>query len=330
MTAPALPLLTTSRLKTARACQRLHRYQYGLGYRPVTDADALRFGTLWHLGMEAWWTATEHRLDAAIAAIQVETDPYDLARCEALLVGYDARWRDEAELYDVLAVEAEFRAPLVNPETGRASVTWQLGGKVDVVIRERATGRVGICEHKTTSEDMTPGTDYWRRLRMDPQVSIYYTGGQVIAGESITFCLYDVVKKPGLRPGKATPVEKRQYKKDGSLYATQREQDETSAEYRERLLAAIAEAPNAYFARSEVVRLEGEVAEATFDIWQLAQQLREAARLGRYPRNPYACLQYGRTCPFLSVCSGETSLDDETQFRRTEIHPELNDAAEAA
>ena len=324
----ALPILSSSRLKDARSCQRLHRYRYGLGYRPAEDASALRFGTLVHAGLEAWWTATVNPLGAALEAMAGEADPFERAKAEALLVGYDARWSDDRARYEVLAVEVEFRAPLVNPETGRPSQTWQLGGKLDVLVREIGTGRIAIVEHKTTSEDIGRGTDYWRRLRMDGQVSIYYAGAAAL-GYPADLCLYDVLRKPSLRPKKAVAEVK--LKKDGTPYANQQLADETPDEFRARLLEAVAEAPDAFFARGEVVRLDGEVAEAVFDIWQTGQQLREAERLERYPRNPSACLQYGRTCAFLGVCAGEASLDDPSLFKKLSTpHPELAEAASAA
>lgn len=327
----ALPILSSSRLKDARACQRLHRYRYGLGYRPATDAAALRFGSMVHVGLECWWQAPAgEQLQSALTAVAccLDSDPFERAKAEALLIGYDARWSEDRAKYEVIAVEVEFRAPLVNPETGRPSQTWQLGGKLDVLVREVGTGRIAIVEHKTASEDIGAGTDYWRRLRMDGQVSTYYAGAAAL-GHPADLCLYDVLKKPAQRPKKAVAEVK--LKKDGTPYAGQQLADEAPEEYRARILEAIAEDPAAYYSRGEVVRLDGEVAEAVFDIWQIGQQLREADRLGRYPRNPGACLQYGRTCAFLGVCSGEASLDDPTQFRKLDNpHPELAEPASAA
>lgn len=326
-----LPILSSSRLRDARACQRLHHYRYGLGYRPAVEADALRFGTLGHLALEAWWRAPDASCALALAlqAMAGEADPFERAKAEALIIGYDARWSQDRALYRVLAVEAQFRTPLINPETGRPSQTWQLGGKLDVLVEEIATGRVTVVEHKFTTEDISAGTDYWRRLRMDPQVSLYYAGGEAILGRPIESCLYDVIKRPAQRPKKKTAEIR--LKKDGQPYANQQLADETPEEFRARVLEVIAEDPNGFFVRGEVVRLEGEVAEAVFDVWQLGQQLREAERLNRYPRNPSACLSYGRTCPFLGVCSKEASLEDPALFRKLEtVHPELEVSNAAA
>lgn len=132
-----LPLITNSQMRTFRRCAREHYYSYILGYRPVEQADTLRFGSLVHLGLEHWWRSTGDRLADALAAIAgAESDPYERARAEVLMVGYEARWGDDAARYQVLAVEAEFRAPLVNPETGAASRTYELGGKLDALVHE--------------------------------------------------------------------------------------------------------------------------------------------------------------------------------------------------
>lgn len=327
-------LLTASRLKSARSCRRMHHNAYDLLIKPAIESDVTRFGTLGHVGLEGWWRAAQDgilgnaRLSEALmlmrARAKPETDAFELARAEALMRGYHERWADEP--YEVIAVEAQFRCDLVNPTTGRASQTWRLAGKIDVIVRDLRTGRVLVVEHKTSSEDVTPGSEYWRRLRMDGQVSIYFVGGAAL-GHQIDGCLYDVLKKPALRPYKATPIEDRKFKKDGTLYANQREVDETPAEFHARCVEAIAENPIGYYQRGEVARLEKDMAEAMLDIWQLGQELREAELVGRYPRNPGACTQYGRTCPYFAACSGETSLDDPEKFRRIDTpHPELEPA----
>lgn len=323
MTAEALPLLTSSRLKTARACQRLHRFEYVEGYRPAADAGAMRFGSLCHAGLETWLRAADlppdERLAATLAALQGEADEFDRARAEALLTGYHFRWIDEP--MRVLAVEAKFETDLRNPETGRPSRTWRLGGKLDGVIEVEA--EQGIMEHKITAEDMGPGTTYWSRLRLDGQVSNYFLGAEAL-GFAPAWCLYDVLRRPAQRPYKATPKDAIKLKKDGTPYAGTRLADETPGEFKARVLAAIAEAPNDYYSRGRVVRLEREVVEAMTDTWQTARILHENGLRGFAPRNVDACTRFNRSCPFLPVCCGEASLDDATLYRKVEsVHPEL-------
>ncbi len=255
--------------------------------------------------------------------MQTATDSFDLARAIPMIVGYDARWSDEMVKYEVLEVESEFRTPLINPETGAASRTWTLGGKLDVLVREIARDIRIVIDHKSTKENVAPGSDYIKRLRLDGQISIYYDGGACFGGPVDGF-LYDVLKKPGLLPYKATPQESRRYTKAGKLDARQHEQDETPAEFQARVAEAIAEDPTGYYQRAEVVRLEAEMDDARLDVWQLGQALRESERLGRFPRNPDSCVRYGRTCEFFGVCTGEASIDDPSLFRRAEtVHAEL-------
>jgi hypothetical protein len=324
-----MDLLTTSRMRAYQACPRLHQYEYELGYRLAVEAEELRFGTLWHEGQAAWWLADSARLEAGIDAIRRNSAyQFDAVKAEELLLGYDAMWSGEA--LTVLAVEVEFACDLRNPETGAASRTFKLGGKLDGVTLDAAE-RALIVEHKTTSKDIADGSEYWRRLQLDSQVSTYYEGARAL-GHEPQGCIYDVVHKPTIRPYQATPVELRKYTKatkdkPSALYANQHEADETPEDFRVRLRQSIVEEPGRYYRRGIVVRLEEDERDAAFDRWQTAAAIREARRAGRWPRNPDACDRWGRTCPYFDVCTRTASLDDPLRFRRAErTHEELSTA----
>jgi hypothetical protein len=323
-------LITSSRLKAWRRCARYHQLRFEEGYERVVRDPVLHFGDLVHRGLDPWWRAMaeglagEAQLDRALAAVEGEADPFERARAEALLTGYHHRW--EGDRFEVLGVELEFRAPLVNPATGEVSRHYQLAGKIDVLVRDRLTGAIYIIEHKTSSEDITPGSAYWQRLKLDGQVSMYYLGAEAL-GYRVDGCIYDVLGKPDLRPLKATPVEQRKYTKPTKgepprLYKGQRETDETPTEFEVRMLEAIAKEPGRYYSRGSVVRLEAEMERHLVDLWSQAQAMYLAAWAGEAPKNPEACLAFGRPCTFLPVCTGEASLDD-ARYRRGEIHPEL-------
>jgi hypothetical protein len=315
-------ILTVSRLRAYRKCARLERLLYVDGWRPVSESEALRFGSLWHLGLEYWWTGG---LDAALTAVAGRAvDEYEQARIEELLRGYDARWHGQD--YEVLGVEEEFGVPLINPATWQPSRTWRLAGKVDARVR-LADGRVAVVEHKTTSENIEPGSDYWLRLAMDHQLSAYLLGAETL-GDSPTACIYDVVLKPALRPLRATPPDARKYTRDGRLYANQREADETPDEYRLRLREALAAEPERYFQRREIPRTESQLVEFLQDAWAQARSMRDDHLASRSPRNPEACFAYGR-CPFFDVCSaGVNPAEHPESFQQLEhVHPELTEEA---
>ncbi len=359
MPANDLRVLTSSELKTFRRCPREHRLSYVQLVRPAERAAALRFGTLVHAALEAWWRATTDRLIAALAVIAaaVEIDVYERAKAEALLLAYDTRWRDEP--LEVLGVELEFETAVVNPATGAASKTFRQRGKVDALVRHVPSGRVLIVEHKTSSEDFGPGSTYVQRLRLDSQVSTYY-GALRDLGHDVAGCLYDVIGKPRHVPALATPEADRKFTREieakpcppkkcpgeacekchgtgtipgvpSRLYAGQRDTDESVEEYQARILDAIAAEPDRYLARVEVVRLEAEELEARGDLWSTARVLRENELAGRAPRNPDACMRWGRACEFFPICTGETTADDTTRYRRAEqAHEELSTPTEGA
>jgi hypothetical protein len=190
-----------------------------------------------------------------------------------------------------------------------------------------------ILETKTSSEDITPGSNYWRRIRMDPQIGVYLRAAQQMGMDAQIG--YDVLGKLALRPYRATPLESRKYTKPTKaepiprLYANQRDRDETPEEYGERCLAAIVAEPDAYYQRALPVRLFEEQRDGAVDVWQTAGTMRDAHRLNVFPRNPDACFSWGRACDFLAACCGDVPIDDQLLFRKQERdHEELEDRFE--
>lgn len=332
---PDIEVITKSRLEAYNKCQRLHDIAYNRGYRTIAPRPLADWGTLFHAGLDAWWASympggesllALQNAQAAMAKARagLAIDDFAMALAEVMMVAYDARWAPTMVEWEVLGVEVEFVATI----PGRKRL--RVAGKEDKVVRKVETGRTWFVEHKTTGVDLSAGSTYWQRLRIDPQVSIYHRGMAALGYDDLDGCLYDVVDRPSIKPLKATPIEQRKYtkptKKDpvSRLYANQREADETVDEYRARVATKIMAEPDAYFARAEVVRLEQELADSDADVEETAIQIRSGSHTGVAPRNPGACFLYNRPCDFLDVCSGVASLDDETRFVRVEDpHREL-------
>jgi hypothetical protein len=343
-----MKLLTNSIRRKFGACPRAYQHAYVLLRRPAVEHEALAFGTLTHKALEAWWSHTpEHRRLAALHILSVEAekegaDPYQLATCRALIEGYDSQW--EHQDLDPVVVETEFQAPLMNPETGGVSKTWILSGKIDAIAREKDTGRLVIVEHKTTTADLDPTSDYWPKLAIDGQVSGYYLGARTL-GYEVEDCVYDVIRKPGIRPSQIPLVDEDGVKivldgnynrvktKDGKKWResgstaegyTLQTRMETAEEYEARLLADIAERPDRYYARKRVARLESDMQEYLYDMWAVGRNIADAERLGRFSRNPDSCSGFG-TCEYFGVCSGVESLNDDRLFKTLEsATPELS------
>lgn len=332
-------LITNSRNSAFLTCQKLHQIKYIWGWRAIASEE-MEFGSIMHAGLEEWWKAYMNGdgANAFFAAIhginayvqKCETlDESGVAKARIMMLAYDTRWSDEMSDLEVLAVEKEFKAPLPTP-TGKPAKGLFIAGKIDVIVRRRSTGQIFMIEHKTSGADLTPGSTYWQRLRTNSQISMYHEGAKTL-GYTLDGCIYDVIVRPAQRPHKATPEALRKYTKEGRLYANQRAEDETMQGFTKRVEDAIAEDPNRYFARADIVRFENELQESRLDVYYVGCQIRDQLRTGIAPRNTSACHRYGSDCEFLDVCSGNASLEDDTRFTKSEeLHPELSQPKEEA
>lgn len=312
MTAPDSPhLLTHSSMATYRLCKGRWYWSSVLGIRPVLTAIALIFGTRLHTFLEAWFL---HGWDVAAATLTEEEladlDPYDRAMLRAMCLAYHARWAGERHRWRVLHVEVKFRAPIVNPQTGRRSRNYDQGGKIDLILLNLETSEVWVVEHKSSGADLGPSSTYWSRLRLDPQLSIYVNGARSL-GLDPKGVIYDVVGKPDRSPLKATPESKRKYTQgkgcklcggkagvqgDGMrringiahgpcpacdegwmrgegprLHADQREHDEAPGAFGARCFADLMNHDRALIHRREVARLDEAMLGHEYDVWQTAK-----------------------------------------------------------
>lgn len=312
--------LTHSRLSCFRDCPRKHYLRYELGLRKDEDGFARKFGSALHYCLEM----TDRGLEIQDDELGLE-DPYDQAMLAAVFRAHIERYSEAEDQLEVVAAEQEFEIPLINPETGRPTPTFVLRGKIDRIVRLR-DGRLALGEYKTTSRDFSPGAEYWQNLHMDPQLSIYVIAAREM-GYPIETVLYDVTRRPALRPYKATPEENRKYKKDGTLYANQREEDETPEAYMARITADIAERPEHYFSRIEIARLDQDLDDCRADLWQQQLAVRAAQKSGHWYKNPNSC--YGIfSCDFLPVCQNRDleTVTPQGFVRLEDVHPELGNA----
>ena len=297
-------LLTASRMGTLLACPRRHFWRYEVGLKTEHEAQALRFGSAWHAAMEGRWqglpfeAALEGALkDRAFEEIQVAT-------LSGLLAGYYRRY--EADCVKELHAEVEFRLPLAG------SRTFDAGGKIDGlgVLHD---GRLALVEHKTCGTDISADSDYWLRLRFNQQVYQYVLAARAL-GWDVQVVIYDVTRKPAIR----------------------QKQNETAAEFGDRLVADAKERPEFYFARREVPILDQDLAEFEVQRLALSRQIlffRSAARNARRPEHgwPRNCNEMTcKFCEFESFCMANVSADaahPPAGFRVGAVNPELTGTA---
>jgi hypothetical protein len=333
-------IITNSRMACARTCLRKHYFSYELGIRRVVDGQPLRMGAAIHEGLDALAKGQDIAAAVATACRDYDTVP----------AGYDGHdWAIERETVirmlfayskltqplEIVATEKSFELPITNPDTGSTLRIFRVAGKIDKIVK-LPDGRLAIMEHKTTSDNIAPESDYWSRLRIDQQISLYLIAARSMGYDCQTV-LYDVLRKPALRAGKATLPESRKYTKEGKLYATQRAVDETPEAFGDRMSADFQARPEYYFARCEIARTEQDLLEYQDELCQQAYTLRDRQLTakdrerrgldpaGAFFRNPAACL-FPFKCEYTPFCFGGNDARQNLPegFRRVEnVHPEL-------
>lgn len=360
-----MKLWTNSRRYAKQLCDYYHHMTYVAGWRKrPKQEEPLYDGTIWHRCMENWWDRAEmpedYRLKRALLPIEGAYDvPAAAVRMEELVRGYHIMWISNIDKAEVVSIEGEFGVPLINPKTGAKSRTWTTGGKYDVLARDNQQ-RLWNIEHKTTSEDiLDPVSDYWLLKAMDTQTSQYWepgapqqaSGGEVPDGEEIYGTLFDVARKldgankPKIKGSPRKYTAKKQSKDESdasfaarsdddglgapesdSAFAARRETlRETLDEFRLRMRAKIAENPAAYYQRHPVPRTQSQLDDYRLSRWMLAKSAHEDERAGNCPKNPDACMKWGKPCIFFEHCATGTELVEDPNWEKLDWpHPELN------
>lgn len=274
-------------------------------------------------------------LSTALQAINDASEHFDesqllvAAKCRGLMVGYHNRWKDAG--YRALFVEQTRQADLFNPDSQRKSRTFQVAGKLDVIAE--LNGRRVLIDHKTTSEDITdPNAAYWRQLAVEGQVN-HYMLLDWLHGEKFDHAVWDVVRKPAIRPKKLTKAERASIVSTGKYFGysvsgvnrnrLQTEESEDLELYQARLASDCIERTDWYFQRRPVPRLDSEILEYAKELWEHSQEILHVRQTNRHARNSGACLLYGSPCEYLGICSGHDTPESDKWKRTENVHEEL-------
>lgn len=281
--------LSHSRTETARRCLAQYRFRYVLGLRRADDDDARVRGNAIHAALAVW-----HRGGTQDEAIQAATTELvglptlTVTTTITLLLGY---FRFTAPL-PCEATEREFDMPLVNPETGAASRTFTITGILDGIRPDY------VVESKSTTQDIAPGSDYWKRLAIDPQVSLYTLAARHM-GHDVRGVIYNVLRMPTIRPRQVPVLDAdgckivldehgdRVYNRDGSPRQSGacQSRTETDEEYGDRLMADICERPEFYYQRKEIPVLSDALETFQYEMWAQARMIADCDRLNRWFRH---------------------------------------------
>jgi len=285
----------------AKTCLKRYWWSYIKGYRKAKKSEALTVGTLFHDSLEAgrviddpgypvWCTTDEDFL--------AWDTTYAIA--SGMAEAYLEYWKDDAVTY--VQKEAGFKFAIPNPETTGISRNFKAAGKIDGVVIWR--GKTCIMEHKTVGVGISPTDDYWLKLAMDQQISMYLLGAMSLGHDVSNTVIYDVCRRPGIRP--------KQIKGER----------ETPEQFKERLVDDMRTRPEFYFARREVVRFPKDLNAFADELWMMQRLLSECKNNNWWVRNTSQCNLTWR-CEYLDVCL-EDGLECPDGFEVIDnVHPEL-------
>lgn len=332
MTKGKADIITHSEMQCADDCLRKHQILYGMKLRPVEKATALRMGTAVHKALDL--RAMGHQPHEAVLAVREDYTAYEptLPTDRALEVAYEHEmvaqlltcyfwyWESLDAAMEVVHTEYQFEIPILNPATGHPMRGKRYAGKIDKLVM--VDGLLTIMEHKTTAQSLDPDSDYFKRLRIDSQIGNYFLAARQL-GFDVQQILYDVIRKPTLRPKEIPLLDEdgvkvvldaageRVRNKDGKTWRqtgdaalgyTLQTRTETPGEYGQRVREAIVAEPEKYFTRRVIARTEQDVVEAQQALYDKAQRLAYHQRTGSFPRSTGSCIGFGR-CACFNLCT---------------------------
>ena len=307
---------TTSMVCCFKQCRKKYHLEYIEELKPIKTPQALHLGTLYHRGLEMLLQGLN------IEYVEKELENEQKLHCMNIGVDYDpipngiavemvkAFYRESGyQNWNIISVEKKFEV-----STGYGK---RLIGKIDAIMEHEDSHF--LIEHKTTACWETDGSEYLHNLLWDEQSTNYLYAHRKMLEDGTIFekevkgIFYCIVEKPIIKPLLATPQEKRKYKQDGTLYASQREHDETPEEYLQRVSAWYAEKPRVH--KHFVYRTPAEIDAQIADLNLVFRDMIECEKNGTFYRNPAACSILD--CPYRPKCL-ENKPDTDVLFVKKE------------
>lgn len=274
-------------------------------------------------------------LDAAFTALEESAPESNLdergsriiSTIKGMMAGYHIKWNEQK--WTTLSIEEEFHVPIYNPESGAKSRLYTFAGKFDGTVTDD-TGRVYLLEHKTTSQDiLDPSSSYWRQLLVDSQINSYMLAGH-IQGREFAGVVYDVVRKPSIKPKRISKKDQSVLLSHGLYLDVKVSNEARSLDFESpelfgiRVTKEYLSNPNRFYQRRTVHRLESEVIDFATELSHISEEVYRTELHGTDYRNSASCHSFNTPCEYLSLCSNHDSEDSGNWAKQGQVHSELD------
>lgn len=329
-------ILTYSALSKFLSCRLSYKRRYIDKLVPKEKAEALMFGSVIHKCLEIW-----HNLaNGVLAGVKVKevlkasypefnvigsSDSKNYARAFSMMWGYSGKY--PLEDFEVIALEKQFQVPIINPDTGRCSKSFEIAGKIDGLIK--LDGEYFILENKTAS---ILNDTYKDRLWSDFQITLYAHYISEAMGIPIAGVIYNVLVKAKLKQKEGETEEEYLARYEEACFKNktgdsnvQKKEPESNEAYLARLVAKYTEDSDKMFYREKIYFTDRRIEYIQRQVWQLTQALLEARKNGTYYCNTANCFKYNRACQYYPLCSSDDHPAVLNNYEVVEPHEELND-----
>lgn len=291
-----------SSLKQFMECPKKYQHKYIDRVVPVEEPYYFDRGKAWHAIKE--FNDPEKALDFKKLSV-------DMRAVLVVLAGeYNKFYGDQQQGSNELTI--------VKPLFDGVELT----GTLDKAGATDEWGQKYFQEYKSTTKDITPGSEYWTKVHgINPQADTYFWLLRDHSSDP-AYCLWDVTRVPNYKRKSATPSNKREFYKRATGSAKVGDpkpgtnlRDETFDEFTSRIQDTVSSEPSAFF-RREVLPKNDACIDRTLQQNVLVSQLMVTAiERSKFPCNYSACYQDNRTCEYEPVCSGKASLQDPTLYK---------------
>ena len=280
-------------------CRRKYYFQYVKNYKTFYGSNALRYGLVWHAGMEAYYenvkqkgfskdgtaiqeafNAMKKEWDEASAKENFYSDYRTLENCFNSFLQYIQHFNSDEMMLKVLNTEEPFKI-LMKPENDleyklfKDLKEFHFTGKIDMEIE--LNGRMWINEHKTTGQPLD--TQVTRLNRSAQVMGYFYAKGRINRGErnpdGVLMTIHHLSARKSTAKGK-----------EGE-YGT----------------------PKIDFRRVPQVFSENDIQQWRMAFMSTALDIQIETERNLWPMCHDACFNFG-TCPFLQICEQNSSIDD--------------------
>lgn len=286
--------ISNSSLRDFQTCPKKWAYRYIHNRVPLVLDEKLYFGKAIHKALEIWWDDGPILALAWLEEQKWELDPLDLIRARVTIQHYNPPSQD----YRLIASEVPFSVTVKTPNGGYLHGV-RLIGFIDSLLLEKKTDRLIVREAKTTAMEISGFGPYWARMAVDPQISTYHLAANADG------VIYDVMKRAS-----------RWKISQADIKTAAAEEIPAQLAFMNRLEHAVTECPENWYQWRPIWKTEEDRQEAQLDLYYQVRTLRNAVRENYFPKHGNSCGSiFGKPCPYLDVCTGRASLDDNGRFQ---------------